>query len=111
VGMSEVLFELHHIAAVHDDEDKSEELLESVIEAASASDAEVRRLKRTLLEHKEYELLARVLRSRIALSEGTESKTELLTSVADLLEGPLDDPQGALEARLTCLELQPENQD
>lgn len=111
VGISEVLFELHHIAAVRDDEENSAELLESVIEAASASDAEVRRLRRTLLEHQEHEFLAKVLRSRIALSEDVESKTELLAYVADLLEGPLEDPKGALQARLECLELQPDNQE
>ncbi len=109
VGVSEVLFELQHIAAVRDDEDKAEELLESVIDAASSSDSEVRRLRRTLLEHKEHELLARTLRTRIKLSEDTDSKAGLLGFVADLLEGPLDDPQGALTARLECLALLPGN--
>tara|TARA_R110002096_G_scaffold408075_1_gene606942 strand:- start:40354 stop:48093 length:7740 start_codon:yes stop_codon:yes gene_type:complete len=107
VGISEVLFELHHIAAVRDDEDKAEELLESVIEAASSSDSEVRRLRRTLLEHKEHTLLVTVLRTRIKLSEDTDSKAGLLGFVAELLEGPLEDSQGALTARLQCLALLP----
>jgi len=107
VGISEVLFELHHIAAIRDDEEKAEELLESVVEAASSSDAEVRRLRRTLLEHQENELLAKVLRARIQLSEDTTSKAELLGFVADLLEGALDDRSAALDARLQCLALLP----
>ena len=109
VGITEVLFELHHIAAVRDDEEKADELLESVIEAASASDAEVRRLRRTLLEHGEFELLAKVLRSRIKLSDDPVSKAGLLSFVAELLEGPLEDPNAALEARLQCLALMPQN--
>ncbi|MCP4449093.1 MAG: tetratricopeptide repeat protein [Myxococcales bacterium] len=108
VGIGEVLFELHHIAAVRDDEDKAEELLDSVIEAASSSDAEVRRLRRTLLEHKEFDLLAQVLRSRIKLSEDTTSKAGLLGLVADLLEEPLQDAEGALDARLQCVALLPQ---
>jgi tetratricopeptide (TPR) repeat protein len=109
VGISEVLFELHHIAAVRDDEDKADELLESVVEAASSSDREVRRLRRTLLQHKEYELLAKVLRTRIRLSEDAASKAGLLGFVAELLEGPLEDSKGALSARLQCLALLPAN--
>ncbi len=109
VGISEILFELYHIAAVRDDEEKSEELLESVTETAAASDAETRRLRRTLLEHNEYALLADVLRTRIDLSEEVASKATLLGFLAELQEGPGDDPQAALDARLQSIVLVPDN--
>ncbi len=111
VGVSEVLYELRHIAAVRDDEEKSEELLESVVEAASTSDSEVRRLRRTLLDHKDYNLLAQVIRTRVGLSEDDTSKSDLLVALAEVLAGPLEDPSGALDARLDSLELLSEDED
>ncbi len=111
VGISEVLFELHHIAAVRDDEENSDELLESVIETAAASDAETRRLRRTLLEHNEHELLATVLRTRIDLSDDIASKAGLLGALAELQEGPGDDPQAALDSRLQSIALVPDDAD
>jgi tetratricopeptide (TPR) repeat protein len=110
VGISEVLYELRHIADVRDDEEKSEELLESVIEAAATSDAEVRRLRRTLLDHKEYDLLAKVIRTRVGLSEDDTSKSSLLVALAEILAGPLEDPGAALDARLDSLELLSEDE-
>ncbi len=111
VGVSEVLYELRHIADVRDDEEKSEELLESVVESAATSDSEVRRLRRTLLAHKEYDLLAQVIRTRVGLSEDDASKSSLLVSLAEVLAGPLEDPKAALDARLDSLELLSEDVD
>ncbi len=109
VGISEVLFELHHIAAIRDDQEKAAELLESVTEASSASDEEVIRLRRTLLQHKEYRYLEQVLRARIGLSQDDASKTILLGHVAELLVGPLNDSHAGFKARLECLDILPNN--
>ena len=61
VGPSEVLFELHKLAATRGESDQAKELLESAMEAAIQSDAEVRRLRRSLLAHGEGERLLEVL--------------------------------------------------
>lgn len=107
IGISEVLFELHHIAAIRDDQEKAKELLESVSEAASANDDEVFRLRRTLVEHKEFRYLETVLRARVALSQDAQAKAKLLSYVADLLVGPLNDTHAGFKARLECLDVLP----
>ncbi len=110
VGISEVLFELHHIAAVRDDEEKAKENLESVIEAASTSDMETLRLRRTLLSHKEYKLLAKVLRTRISLGTDPTSKVLLIEHLSELLSGPLESPAEALHSRLEAVALLPSDE-
>src|SRR5207249_553700 len=48
VGQSEVLYELSKLAAERGEADQAKELLESAIDAATQSDVEVRRLRRSL---------------------------------------------------------------
>lgn len=109
VGISEVLYELHHVAAARDDEDKASELLESVREAATSSDVEVLRLRRTLLAHGQHELLADILSARLAQAGDGELAPTLHGHLADLQENQFDDPQAALGSRLAALELAPED--
>src|SRR6185503_18252562 len=71
VGVSEVLFELHKLADAGSDQAK--ELLESAMEAAIQSDAEVRRLRRSLIAHDEGELLLKVLDRRLQTNPDVHS--------------------------------------
>ncbi len=97
VGASEVLFELHKLAASRGEESQAKELLESAMEAAIESDAEVRRLRRSLLAHDEGELLLKVLEKRLGTNPEPQSQARLL---ADMAEGlaQLDRGTEALDA-------------
>jgi tetratricopeptide (TPR) repeat protein len=97
VGPSEVLFELHKLAATRGEEDQAKELLESAIESAIQSDAGVRRLRRSLLAHGEGERLIEVLGKRLATNPEAQSQAVLLGDLAEALEG-LGRHEEALEA-------------
>lgn len=103
VGASEVLFELHKLAAAQNQDDQAKELLETAIETAVQSDAEVRRLRRSLLAHGEPETLLRVLDTRIESAEEPRSQAALLADKAEVLADPLGRVDEALEALLEAL--------
>lgn len=104
VGPSEVLFELHKlVAAQGQDAQAAKELLETAIETAVQSDAEVRRLRRSLLAHGEPETLLRVLDMRIAANEDARSRAALLADKAEVLGEHLDRVDDALTALLEAL--------
>ena len=87
VGPSEVLFELHKLAASRNEHDQAKELLESAMEAAIASDAEVHRLRRSLLAHGERDRLLEVLEKRLATNPEPHSQARLLSDIAEALDG------------------------
>ncbi|MBA2544579.1 MAG: hypothetical protein H0V17_33360, partial [Deltaproteobacteria bacterium] len=84
VGTSEVLFELHKLADAGSDQSK--ELLESAMEAAIQSDAEVRRLRRSLLAHGEGEMLLKVLNKRLDTNPDHHSQARLLSDMGETLD-------------------------
>src|SRR5688500_10277832 len=86
VGPSEVLFELHKLAAARGEDDQAKELLESAVESAIQSDAGVRRLRRSLLAHGEGEKLIDVLQKRLATNPEAQSQARLLSDMADALD-------------------------
>src|SRR5439155_7741187 len=98
VGPSEVLFELHKLATSHGEHDQAKELLESAMEAAIQSDAEVRRLRRSLLAHGEGERLIEVLEKRLATNPEAASQARLLADMAETLDGQLGRGNDALDA-------------
>ena len=108
VGVSEVLFELHKIAASREDEEQTKELLESALEAAVESDVEVRRLRRSILAHNEPETLLRALNMRLDAATAVDSQARLLTDIARVLDEQLDRPDEALAAQLKALEKIPD---
>src|SRR5204863_5065413 len=67
---SEVLVELSDIAAKQGEAARAEEVLESAFEAATASDAEARRLEKTLRAKNQHAALVRAMEARIARLEG-----------------------------------------
>lgn len=108
VGSSEVLYELHKIAASKGDDEQSSELLESALEAATQSDAEVRRLRRSLEAHGDAEVLVKALGLRLDAAEETESQASLLTELAGVLDGQLHRSADALDAQLRAIDLIPD---
>jgi tetratricopeptide (TPR) repeat protein len=98
VGQSEVLFELYKLASQRGEAEQAKELLESAIDAASQSDAEVRRLRRSLLSHKEGHLLLGVIEQRLKVTAPGASQARLLADMADVLMqlGRKDDALAAI---------------
>jgi tetratricopeptide (TPR) repeat protein len=110
VGASEVLFELHKLATTRGERDQAKELLESAMETAIQSDAEVRRLRRSLLAHNEGELLLQVLDRRLATNPEPESQARLLSDMAETLE-PLGRGPEALDALIRAIGVMPSQLD
>ncbi|HEY4242142.1 MAG TPA: tetratricopeptide repeat protein [Kofleriaceae bacterium] len=107
VGASEVLFELHHLAAQRGEKDQAKELLESAMEAAIQSDAEVRRLRRSLIAHGEGELLLKVLEKRLGTNPEAHSQARLLADMAEALDTQLNRGPEALEALIRAINVMP----
>jgi tetratricopeptide (TPR) repeat protein len=108
VGQSEVLYELAALARARSQEDQAKELLESAIDAAIQSDAEVRRLRRSLLAHGEADTLLRVLQLRLARSTDGASQARLLGDMAAALDDQLGRPAEALDAMLRAVQAAPD---
>ncbi|HEX3762028.1 MAG TPA: hypothetical protein VHW23_25180, partial [Kofleriaceae bacterium] len=117
VGASEVLFELHKLAASRGetkgagDNDQAKELLESAMEAAIQSDAEVRRLRRSLIAHGEGELLLQVLERRLATNPDLHSQARLLGDIAETLDAQLGRHNEALDALIRAIGVMPSRTD
>jgi len=131
VGASEVLFELHKLAVGRGEpagggdpagsaggagglprgNDQAKELLESAMEAAIQSDAEVRRLRRSLIAHGEGELLLTVLERRLATNPEPHSQARLLSDMAETLDGQLQRHPEALEALIRAIGVMPSRTD
>jgi tetratricopeptide (TPR) repeat protein len=110
VGPSEVLFELHKLAASRDEKDQAKELFESAMEAAIQSDAEVRRMRRSLVSHGEIERLLEVLDRRLATNPEPHSQARLLADMADALS-ELGRTNEALDALIRALGVMPSRTD
>lgn len=106
VGASEVLFELHALAKERGEADQAKELLESAMETAIQSDAEVRRLRRSLLAHDQGELLLKVLTKRLDTNPEHQSQARLLSDMAETLDS-LGRGTEALDALIKAINAQP----
>ncbi|MEZ4363329.1 MAG: tetratricopeptide repeat protein [Kofleriaceae bacterium] len=111
VGQSEVLFELHKLAAQRGDAEQAKEQLESAMDAAVQSDAEVRRLRRSMLAHGAGESLLHVLEQRLKLSPEPASQARLLSDMAEVLDGSLGRAPEALAAMLRAVNIVPSRID
>ncbi len=111
VGLAEVLFELHYIAAERGDQEKASELMESGLEAARQSDAEVARLRRVLVAHKQGDLLLRAIEARLAQAEDAASRAQLLLYAAEAEADLLERPDAAFERLLEAMKLAPGRAD
>ena len=111
VGASEVLFELHKLAASRNENDQAKELLESAMETAISSDAEVRRLRRSLIAHDEGELLLKVLEKRLATNPDAHSQARLLSDMGEALDTQLGRGSEALDALIRAIGVMPSRTD
>lgn len=111
VGVSEVLFELHKLAAERGEDEQAKEQMESALETAVQSDAEVRRLRRSLLAHGEPETLLRVLKMRLENSDEPKSRASLYADMAETYDTSLDKPSEALDAMLDAIKQVPDRLD
>lgn len=107
VGPSEVLFELHKLAASRGEEDQAKELLASAVESAIQSDAGVRRLRRSLIAHGEGEKLIEVLEKRLATNPEPQSQARLLADMAEALDQHLGRKDEALDAYIKAINAMP----
>lgn len=107
VGASTVLFELHQIAQMRGQSEQSRELLDSALETAALSGAEMQRFQKTLLERGEHELLLRALDMRLGRVPERVTQAEILSDMADVLDTRLGRSSEALDARLRALYLAP----
>ncbi len=111
VGPSEVLFELHKLAAQRGEDDQAKELLESAMESAVQSDAGVRRLRRSLIAHGEGQRLIEVLEKRLAMNPEAQSQASLLGDMAEALDLQLNRPEDALDALIKAVNAVPARVD
>ncbi|HEX4423645.1 MAG TPA: hypothetical protein VH165_37300, partial [Kofleriaceae bacterium] len=118
VGASEVLFELHKLAAgrgepvgAGGENAQAKELLESAMETAIQSDAEVRRLRRSLIAHGEGELLLTVLERRLATNPEPHSQARLLSDMAETLDVHLKRHNEGLDALIRAIGAMPSRTD
>lgn len=102
IGPSEVLFELHRIAAAQGQEDRARENLESAFEAASASEDEGRRFVQLLRETHNEAFLVRALQARVSAEQNPDTAAATLIELADVLDG-LGRVDEALQSRLDAL--------
>lgn len=107
VGAAEVLYELHRLASSRGEDDQAKELLESAMESAIQSEASVRRLRRTLLAHKEGPRLIELLERRLATNPEAESQARTLGDLAEALDQQLNRPDDALQALIKAMEAAP----
>ena len=107
IGPTEVLFELSRIAADRGDEGKAGELVESVLESMTQHDFEAPRIQDKLRAREEHALLERVLRHRLGYVDKPHTRGRIYAALGDVLSGPLERPDAALEARLEAVKADP----
>lgn len=105
VGSSEVLFDLHQISAQRGQDDQARELLDSALDVAAQSTAEMQRFERTLLARGAHDLLLRALELRLARVSERPAQAEIHARMSDVLDKQLGRLDAALEARLRALDL------
>src|SRR5690606_1508860 len=83
------------------------ELRESVLESIAEDDSQAPRLQKALRKAGNFELLRRVLDTRLANVKATRRRAKILAALGDVLEHDLEQPDAALNARLEAVETDP----
>ncbi len=104
IGPAGVLTELSSIAREKGDDAQAEELIESALEALAGNDREAPGLQKTLEEREDWELLRRVLETRLASESGAHRRAQIHSGLARIYEGPIEDLERALECRLAAID-------
>ncbi len=107
IAASEILLELSRIAANRGQQEKADELMESVLGAVAQDDDEAAKIQARLHELGEVADLDRVLVARLGRMQSPHRRADILAQRAELLEGALDRPDEALETRLEAIRCAP----
>ncbi|HRG95079.1 MAG TPA: tetratricopeptide repeat protein [Polyangiaceae bacterium] len=113
ISRSEVLVELAEIAQRQEQHDRAAELFESALEVAADSDAEGRRLERSLRERENFHGLVRALTQRLAKNRAEardDRDFDGTVELARVLDEHLQSPEAALDAWLEAIAIRPGSQ-
>ncbi len=103
-GPVATLLELAAISRERGQQDRAEELVESALEALVESDEEAEQVQARLRDRAEYDVLRRVLDTRLQHVASTrQDRGRIHAAMADLLEHNLDRKEEAMQARLQAL--------
>ena len=106
VGSGEVLFELHALAKLREDEAQAAELLDSALEAAAQSDEEASRFQLALSTRGRPDLALEGLERRLRAAADPASHAKTLAAIGDVLESSGQKEQ-AFTRRLEALDHDP----
>lgn len=104
ISPAEIYLELATIAGERSDDEKAEELRESILEAVAEDDTQAPKVVKALRQRGQFELLRRVLDTRLANVKGARKRARLLAELGDVLERDLKRDDQALDARLSAVE-------
>ncbi|MGA3119299.1 MAG: tetratricopeptide repeat protein [Polyangiaceae bacterium] len=107
IARSEVLLELSAIASRRGEGGRSNEILESALEAAAQSDFEQARLESALRTWGDDETLVRVLEARLARVGGAPESRELLIELAGVLSDRLGRSEEGLSMWMRAIAIDP----
>ncbi|HZO13357.1 MAG TPA: tetratricopeptide repeat protein, partial [Polyangiaceae bacterium] len=107
VGTSEVLFELSSIAGARGQREQADELAESAIESLAENDTHAPRLQARLRARGDYELLVRLLDSRLEYTRSPYRRGQILGEKADVILEHLNRPGDAFKVRLAAIDVDP----
>ncbi|HEX4340167.1 MAG TPA: tetratricopeptide repeat protein [Polyangiaceae bacterium] len=85
IAASEVMFDLHQMAAEQGQTDRANDLLESAFETAASNNLEALRLERMLRATGQIDLVLRVLDTRLERISDPSASADILVARADLL--------------------------
>lgn len=104
ISPAEIYLELATIAGERSDDEKAEELRESILEAVAEDDGQAPKVVKALRARGQFELLRRVLDTRLANVKNARKRARLLAELGDVLERDLGRDDQALDARLAAVE-------
>ncbi len=107
ITSGEIYLELASIASERGDADKAGELRESVLEAVAEDDSQGSKVQKALRSRGEFELLRRLLESRLEGVKSSRRRARILAELGDVLERDLQRDAAALDARLRAVEADP----
>ncbi len=107
VARSEVLLELSAIAERQGETERSREILESALEAATKGTFEQQRLEAALRARGDHGTLVRVLEAKLDRAGDSPEATTTLAELAELLSERIGRPDQALSVRLRAVALDP----
>ncbi|MFV8756331.1 tetratricopeptide repeat protein [Nannocystaceae bacterium ST9] len=107
ISPAEIYLELATIAGERGDDEKAEELRESILEAVAEDDTQAPKVQKALRARGQFEVLRRVLDTRLVGVKTPRKRARILAELGDVLERDLGRDDQALDARLSAVEADP----